>query len=90
MFVVPKEISGVHSLSGYLNIPERTELQPFSLFSNQWVLHLFMKQGSLSCFVLYLRDPKNWGTSDHVLCTFGKLLTRRGASAWFMTFGLVV
>jgi hypothetical protein len=32
---------------------------------------------------LSLWDPSNWDVSDHVLGLFGKLLRRRGASAWF-------
>jgi hypothetical protein len=32
---------------------------------------------------LYLWDPPNQGTSDHVLALFGKLSRRRGALAWF-------
>ncbi len=34
-------------------------------------------------FVLYLWDPLNWDASDRILGLFGKLLRRRGASAWF-------
>jgi len=32
---------------------------------------------------LYLWDPLNWDALDHVLGVLGKLLTRRGAWAWF-------
>jgi hypothetical protein len=37
------------------------------------------------CFVLYRSDSLNWDASDHILGLglFGKLLRRRGASAWF-------
>ncbi len=42
------------------------------------------------CFVLFvpmrsteLRGDLNWDASDHVFFLFGKLLKRRGASAWF-------
>jgi hypothetical protein len=40
-----------------------------------------MKEGSL--FVLYLWNPSNQDASDQILGLFGKLLMRRGASAWF-------
>ncbi len=40
-----------------------------------------MKQGHLFCFVLMIFiEP---GASNHVLGLFGKLLRRKGASAWF-------
>jgi hypothetical protein len=45
--------------------------------------NLPMKEGSLFCFVLQLWDPPNTDASDHVIGVFGKLLTRRGAWAWF-------
>ncbi len=32
---------------------------------------------------LYFWDPPNWDASDWILGLFGKLLRRRGASAWF-------
>jgi hypothetical protein len=35
------------------------------------------------CFVLSLWDTPNRDASDRVLCVFRKLLTRRGAWAWF-------
>jgi hypothetical protein len=38
-----------------------------------------MKEGSLFCFVLWLRDPLNWDASDRVLRVFGKLSMRSGA-----------
>jgi hypothetical protein len=40
-----------------------------------------MKKGSLFCFVV-MRSIKR-AASDRVLGVFGKLLTRRGAWAWF-------
>jgi len=43
-----------------------------------------MKEGSLFVlFCVYLWDPPNQDASDHILGVFGKLLTRRGAWAWF-------
>jgi hypothetical protein len=49
--------------------------------------NLSMKEGSLFvCFVLFCLsswDPLNNDASGHVLGVFGKLLRRRGASAWF-------
>jgi hypothetical protein len=43
-----------------------------------------MKEGCLFVlFYFYLSDPPNQDASDHVLGVFGKLLTRRGAWAWF-------
>ncbi len=43
-----------------------------------------MKEGSLFVlFYLYLWDPPNRDASDRILGLFGKLLTRRGAWAWF-------
>ncbi len=45
--------------------------------------HLSMKEGSMFVlFCLYLWDPLNWDASNRVLSLFGKLLWRRGASAW--------
>jgi hypothetical protein len=46
-------------------------------------IYLLRKLISLFCFVLYRWDPPNQDASDHILGLFGKLLRRRGASAWF-------
>jgi len=40
-----------------------------------------MKEGSLFCFVAMRSTQPD--ASNHVLGVFGKLLTRRGAWAWF-------
>ncbi len=51
--------------------------------------HLSMKEGSLFVlfyfvlFCLYWWDSPNRDASDSILGLFGKLLRRRGASAWF-------
>jgi hypothetical protein len=42
-----------------------------------------MKEGSLFCFVLEILNTLNRDVSDCVLGVFGKLLTRKGAWAWF-------
>jgi len=42
---------------------------------------LSMKEGSLFCFVAMRSTQPD--ASNHVLGVFGKLLTRRGAWAWF-------
>jgi hypothetical protein len=41
------------------------------------------EEGRFVCFVLYLWDPLNQDASDCILGLFGKLLTRKGALAWF-------
>ncbi len=46
-----------------------------------WNIYLWSKVVCLFC--LYPWDPPNWDASDRVLGLFGKLLTRRGAWAWF-------
>jgi hypothetical protein len=46
-------------------------------------IYLYLSR-KVVCFVLWLWDPLNWDASDHVLGVFGKLLTRRGAWAWFL------
>jgi hypothetical protein len=50
-----------------------------------------MKEGSLFvCFVLYLCDPLNKDASDRILGLFGKLSTKKGASAWLHGVRLAV
>ncbi len=45
--------------------------------------HISIYEGRLFvCFVLCLWDPLNQDASDRILGLFGKLSTRRGASAW--------
>jgi len=56
-------------------------------FASSWTflciyIYLYLSR-KVVCFVLWLWDPLNWDASDHVLGVFGKLLTRRGAWAWF-------
>ncbi len=46
-------------------------------------IYLWRKVFCLFCFVLYLWDPPNRDVSNCILNLFGKLLRRRGASAWF-------
>jgi hypothetical protein len=61
-------------------------IAPFGTCKGRWAhiendLCLWRK---VICFVLQLWDPLNWDVLDCVvLCVFGKLLTRRGAWAWF-------
>jgi hypothetical protein len=49
-----------------------------------------MKEGSLFCFVLQLRDPLNWDALDRVLGVFGKFSMKRVHGLGSMMFGLAV
>jgi hypothetical protein len=86
-------MSGTLALWHYLlNSENKTEFdQKPALVRSQLVIYPYLTTPSMriylwrkaGCFVLFWPDPPNWDASDCVLGVFRKLLTRRGARAWF-------
>ncbi len=70
----------------WMDIFSENKKEEKTLLVKKW--HLFLKQGSLFCFVLFCLshwDFPNQNTLCHTLGIFGKLSMSRGAPTWFET-----